>query len=508
MLKFCKNYYLVFLSALILSLSRLPLYLGWAVLSAFFPLLLWINKRKRKAGELIVAALIFCLVQIVLVFYWIGSVTWPGLVGIWLLFTLYYWVVFLGLNRIWHHAPKLRYIGFVSLFISFEFLQNFGEMRFPWWNIGYSLADFELLLQALDIGGLSFLALLILSFNYLFWMISQARSRKARISLIGVIAVLLLIWQGYGAHRLIKLPMIQKADKIAVMQPSIPQVEKWDEEQYRNIIAVYDSLSAEAVKQGADLLIYPEASIPDYIMLNPSSMADVQKICQKHDLNIFCGFPHAERAPESHPEPFYYYNAASLIDSGGEVAPLYFKNILVPVGERMLWLDYFPFLWKLQFGQANWEFGKTIPRYSLNGNSFAPSICYELAFPNFMMKSNLKSEDDSFVKADYHVNLTNDAWFGTSYGPWLHGVMTKYRAIESRVQTYRSANTGISMIVDPGGRVLSKSPLFAIENISAPLYVCPIIPLYARIPNYPFIFVLISIICIIISLTRREKSHE
>ncbi len=508
MLRFIKNYYLVFISALILSLSRLPLYLGWAVFSAFFPLLWWINGRKRKAGETIIAALIFCLVQIVLVFYWIGSVTWPGLIGIWLLFSLYYWVVFLALNRIWHHAPKLRYIGFISLFISFEFLQNFGEMRFPWWNIGYSLADFELLLQALDIGGLSLLAFLILTINYLIWLISQSPTRKVRITFISIGFAILFIWQGYGAHRLIKLPMIQKGDKIAVMQPSIPQVEKWDEVQYRRIIAVYDSLSADAAKKGMDLLIYPEAAIPDYIMLNPSARADVQSISMRHGLDIFCGFPHAESAPDGHHEPYYYYNAASLISANGEIAPLFFKNILVPVGERMLWLDYFPFLWKLQFGQANWEFGETIPRYTLNGNGFAPSICYELAFPNFMMKSNLKDQSGGFSKADYHVNLTNDAWFGTSYGPWLHGVMTKYRAIESRVQIYRSANTGISMIVDPGGKVLSKSPLFAVENITAPLYICPLIPLYARIPHYPFIFVLISIITIIFSLTRREKSHE
>ncbi|MDD3235804.1 MAG: apolipoprotein N-acyltransferase, partial [Candidatus Cloacimonetes bacterium] len=101
-----------------------------------------------------------------------------------------------------------------------------------------------------------------------------------------------------------------------------------------------------------------------------------------------------------------------------------------------------------------------------------------------------------------------DAWFGTSYGPWLHGMMTKFRAVENRIQIYRSANTGISMIIDPLGRVQSKAKLFAITNITAPLFVSPKIPLYRKIAIYPLGFVILAFVLSVISLLVKKKAKK
>lgn len=499
--RFSKGYLLVALSALLLSISRLPLYTGWLVFIAFVPFLFWMQKGAKPLKELIFSALIYSFIQIAIVFYWIGTVTFVGLIGIWLLYSLYYLLSFYMLSTIWHKKSRFAFLGFSCVFISFEYLQNFGEMRFPWWNIGYSLADYDQLLQALDLGGLSLLALLILSLNYLFY---KAIISPKRCLCIAFIPAILLIWQGYGFFRIRTLPLEEKDAKVAVMQPCIEQVEKWDEAKYDEIMDKYDELSQEAKAEGFELMIYPEAAIPDYIFLSIKTLNDVNYLVQKNDISIFAGFPHATKAPEEHPEPYYYYNAASLFSPLAAKHVLYYKNILVPVGERMLFLSLFPALWKLQFGQANWEFGQSIPRYHHKGYSFAPSICYELAFPHFMLKANLKDEQGRPKKADFHANLTNDAWFGTSYGPWLHGMMTKFRAIESRIQIYRSANTGISMIVDPKGKVLSKAELFEFKNISAPLYTTAVIPLYPRIQYYPFIFVFGAIILFIYSILGRS----
>lgn len=502
MLRFFKTFHLPLISAILLSLSRLPIYLGWMVFFAFIPLLYYFRRGNHSLRDHAVSAVIFSLVQIALVFYWIGSVTPGGLVGIWLLYSLYYLICFIVVARIWRRFPSLRYLIFIAVFISFEFLQNFGEMRFPWWNIGYSLADYHVLLQALEIGGLSLLAFLILSINYLTYKVSE-RNLWHLFPLSGI----MLLWFGYGQFRLLTLPVIMHPDRIAVMQPSIHQDEKWDDAKYREIMKIYDSLTRDAAHKGYDLLIYPEAAIPDYLMLNPQIMQDFRSIQNEHKVNIFTGFPHAARAPEDYPMPYYSYNAAALFDVRGTTPTLFYKNILVPVGERMLWLDHFPVLWKLQFGQANWEFGTKIPRYHNRGSEFSPSICYELAFPHFMQKANFHTEDGEFRKADYHVNITNDAWFGTSYGPWLHAMMAKFRAIESRIQIYRSANTGISMIINPKGEILVRAGLFRRTNISAPLYVCPTVPLYQRIHDYPWIFVFLGMaICILSVIFPRRTS--
>jgi apolipoprotein N-acyltransferase len=231
-----------------------------------------------------------------------------------------------------------------------------------------------------------------------------------------------------------------------------------------------------------------------------------RELMQKYNLEIFTGFPHFTLAPDNHINDELYYNAAALFKPDGSISELYYKNILVPVGERMLWLNLFPFLWKLQFGQANWEFGNGPAYYQTDSLEFSPSICYELAFAEFHQKMAIRKDKDtgSYKKTDFLVNITNDAWFGTSYGPWLHSVMAKFRAVENRIQIYRSANTGISLIVDPFGRILTKAGLFEITNLYAPLIICPKIPVYRYIYWYPWIFVILVAGLFIYSFLKKE----
>jgi apolipoprotein N-acyltransferase len=183
--------------------------------------------------------------------------------------------------------------------------------------------------------------------------------------------------------------------------------------------------------------------------------------------------------------------------------------VLVPVAERMLWLDYFPFMWKLQFGQANWEFGKEFCYYKSSGNVFSPQICFEIAFSELNRKMAFRnlgeSTGDKPDKIDYLVNVTNDAWFGKSVGPWVHGMMTKFRAIENRIQIYRSANTGISMIVDPMGRVIGKTKLFDVTLLTAPLYKCSKVPLFYHLYRWLHVTTLLTFILLIYALIFREK---
>jgi len=111
-------------------------------------------------------------------------------------------------------------------------------------------------------------------------------------------------------------------------------------------------------------------------------------------------------------------------------------------------------------------------------------------------------------KADFLVNITNDAWFGTSYGPWLHSIMAKFRAVENRIQIYRSANTGISLIVDPFGRIIAKAGLFEITTLQAPLYRCSRIPVYRYIYWYPWIFVILAGGLFLFSFTKKKQKGE
>ena len=491
------------LATLLLSLSRLPLHLGFLAVFAWIPLLWYFDQGYHKLKELILASLIFCGVFTAFVLSWIATVTLPGLIGICIVHTVFYTLAFYAIQRVWYYLPRYRYAAFVAVLLSLEYLIQFGETRFPWLNIAYALSEYTLFLQALDLIGLIGLSALVLILSVALYM-----ALKGKLKALLVSALLILLWAGYGVWRVESLKLQKHEAGIFIAQPSIPQDKKWDENFYLEILSRYDKLSAEAKADSARLLILPEGGFPVYLLRDPGQLWPLFQLMETYGLEYFAGFPDYRPAPSDHVDPNYYYNAAALFSKVGERPKPYYKNILVPVGERMLWLDLFPFLWKLQFGQANWEFGTELKWYQSGGYEFSPSICYEIAFPELYHRSAIPKKSDGYHKTDYLINITNDAWFGTSYGPWLHGLMTKYRAIENRIQIYRAAQTGISMVIDPLGRTLTQTKLFELRNISAPLYITKSIPLIRRIYRYPLLIVFFAATIFILACFKRHRKEE
>lgn len=159
-------------------------------------------------------------------------------------------------------------------------------------------------------------------------------------------------------------------------------------------------------------------------------------------------------------------------------------------------MDYIPLLKRVDFGQANWEYGKESVFYQIHKGdktfTYSPTICFEIAFPDLTRR--IAAEGVDFI-----VNITNDAWFKKTIGPYQHGMMTVVRAVETRTQYYRAANTGISMIVTPRGNILRKTTLFEKTVIEDILYTYPFDSVYVRaMRNYPVIFLIITI-CLTIS---------
>lgn len=513
---------LTLLTGLLVALSRLPLHLGWLVFLAWIPLLHVFERGVEKPRQLLRMGFCMALVYVLIVFYWFALVTIPGLIGMVLLYTLVYFLFFSAINRIYRTLPRWRYLGFIALLITFEYIQNYGQTRFPWFNNAYSLADYNILVQLADLVGVVGISALILLINVLVyqllpyshkWLLARVssisntqqplRARKVW-SAVAVVAIL-AAWLGYGAYCLKYKDLEEHDARVFVLQPSIDQDVKWDPDQYNKSMDIFRKLTLQAAADSARLVIYPEGSITNYLMRVPQVQSDLRAILDTAKVDIFTGFPDFIPAPEGHVNNELMYNAASLFKPGQFFNDIYYKNILVPVAERMLLLDQLPFMWKLQFGQANWEFGTELAYYESGGYKFSPSICYELAFPDIFHRMAIPRDPGTgnFSKCDYLANITNDAWFGTSYGPWLHAAMVRFRAVENRIQIFRSANTGISMVVDPKGRILAKTKLFEVKTITAPLYTTPEIPLIRRIHRYPWILVALALLLTLISCFRK-----
>ncbi len=174
------------------------------------------------------------------------------------------------------------------------------------------------------------------------------------------------------------------------------------------------------------------------------------------------------------------YNSIYVIDHDGSVLSVYDKLHLVPFGEYLPFQDVME---KLGFVQLTKVHGGFIPgqrRHAMeipNAPRALPLICYEMIFPGI-----IAAGDD---RPGWSINVTNDGWFGNSTGPYQHLQQARLRAIEEGLPVVRAANTGISAVIDPSGRIVARLGL-GIEGVldaSLPTALSPTI--YARLGDIP-----------------------
>jgi len=271
--------------------------------------------------------------------------------------------------------------------------------------------------------------------------------------------VVLLIWFTLGSVRMMYVRERSELNdfKVTMVQGNIHQSIKWEESIRANTFQIYFDLSEQAyMEDEPNLIVFPESALPVHLMILRDFYREVMDFVTEIQTPIFTGFPHAEvhMKHRGQNDPMLHFNAANLFCPENHAGEMYFKNILVPFGERIPFLDRFPILWKLQMGQANFEHGEEIVIYEVDGFSFAPLICFEIAFPMYLRDIVREHNPDFFV------TITNDAWFYRSIGTHQHAVKAAFRTIETRKSVFRAANTGYSFYTTPDGRIHNKTDLF------------------------------------------------
>ncbi len=468
------------IAALFLALSRLPLKTGFLCFFAFLPLFSWFNEKVQYKKN-IYGSLVFSTVYTAVSLHWISLVTFPGFIGLFILFGIYFSILFWLISRIWISLPKLKFLTFIGFWISFEYLQNFGEFRFPWFNIGYSLTDYLRLIQLADIGGIYLLSILVIIVNIFIFNLRNNFFRN-----VVILFLIFLIWFSYGTNRLKKIELEETNINVAIVQVSILQEKKWQETYLDTTASLYEKNTQIAAESGSDLVIWPEGAMPIYLLMNTKYRNFVRRLAIKTQVDIFTGFPHYERAPATYKNTLLHFNSCTKFDKNGRIFPVYKKNVLVPFGERIPFLKIFPFLWNVHLGQANWEYGMKQEFYEIGKYSYSPLICFEIAFPELTTK--MAQQDVDFI-----VNITNDAWFKRSAGTYQHAMMTKIRAVETRKQIYRAANTGYSLIVSPLGEITNKTELFERVVINDNLLICKSNSIFTKkLYWFPLVLVILS----------------
>lgn len=341
-----------------------------------------------------------------------------------------------------------------TVWVGLEFLQGRLFTGFPWLLLGYAGGRSELLLQNADLAGVYGLGFLVVVVNGALATLALDGRKGWRPAL--ATATLLVLALGYGAVRLAEHQPSDRHDlRVGLAQGNVAQDEKWDAGRVEAIRERYLDLTARAAADGADVVVWPESAWPDPWGLERSvvGVEDLRALARTSGTSVLVG---TVRVIEEQ-EGVQVANAAVLLGADGRLAGAYEKVQLVPFGEYLPFRRWLTFLGPLVQAVGELRAGDADQPLLADPVAGLPpvglSICYEIIFPSI-------AREHVRAGAELLATITNDAWYGRSSAPWQHFLMARMRAVENRRWLLRAANTGISGIIDPAGRVTARSELF------------------------------------------------
>lgn len=464
---FKKKAFPAIISGILLALS-FPKY-GTGILAwiALVPLLVSLNKDMPKSA--LMKGFITGFVFNVGIIYWIASVVvnygyCPLAVGLLVMITLaaylsLYTALFAGGIVYFKNRGAPFVIVAPLLWTSLEYVKSNFLTGFPWENLGYSQYLYTPFIQVSDVTGVYGVTFFIVLVNSIFSDLAallfrgegnKINRRLIWESLCG--ALLLLVICFYGSIRIIQMNKeLEKAPfmNVSLIQGNIDQSVKWNPQYQNETLKIYRSLSLSALPFSSGIIVWPETAVPFYFQNMDFMAKEVIRIARTSGNWLLFGSPSYLREQKE----ISFLNSAFLLSPAGKVAGRYDKVHLVPYGEYVPLRRFFPYIGKLVPGVGDFKEGNGHRLLSLNDFKIGILICYEGIFSE--AGRNYRQQG-----ADLLVNITNDAWFGRSSAPYQHLSMTTFRAVENRLYLLRAANTGITAIIDPTGRIISHTNLF------------------------------------------------
>jgi apolipoprotein N-acyltransferase len=234
---------------------------------------------------------------------------------------------------------------------------------------------------------------------------------------------------------------------VGLVQGNIDQAIKWEKAHQRATLEIYADLTRRAAA-GSRLIVWPEAAVPAYVRYEPWVLGWLSQLAADVGAPLLVGAPDARQDGRV----TRYLNTAFLVEPPG-LRARYDKMHLVPFGEYVPLKGLLFFVEAIAAEIGDFTPGRERVIFPLEGAPFGTVICYEVIFPDLFRR---------FVRdgARFMVNITNDAWFGDSGGPLQHLAMVPLRAVENGVAVARAANTGVSALVHPSGRIDPQLGLF------------------------------------------------
>lgn len=371
-----------------------------------------------------------------------GALTLGFVAGLALFFALFGWLWSRWLRPA--GVPLLAALVFAALWLAIDALRGWILTGFPWLYAGYSQLDGPLAGLA-PVGGVWLLTFAIVLSAAMLAELPRLLADKR--SLIGALVLLVALWGGalgVGQHTW----TTAKAEPITVaaMQGNVAQSIKWDPKKLEMQLLLYRDMTFRS--RPVDLIVWPETAVPILKEHAEGYLTMMGRFAQDRRSAMITGVP--VRQPNAEGE-LRYYNG---LTTAGDAQGTYLKQKLVPFGEYVPLQDLLRGLIAF-FDLPMSDFARGAPEQPLlqaKGYRIAPFICYEVVYPEFA--ASLAAQSDILL------TVSNDAWFGHSIGPLQHLQMAQTRALEAGRWMIRATNNGVTVLIDPQGRITEQVPAF------------------------------------------------
>lgn len=363
---------------------------------------------------------------------------------------LYFAVAAFLIRRFYDLKSAAGFLGFVGVLGLSEYLRSILFTGFPWNLFAHTWASTLPILQITALGDVYILNILTIFWAILpswLWLHRDRLNAALPLAAVGVISMCLVL--GFGLWRLQTTPTRYTDITLRIVQPNIPQAEKWRREKMVDHFMTHVRLSQrQSAETPADIILWPETALNFFLAEDRGVQGSLRAMLATHATHstLLTGLLNFD------PQTQTYQNAVAEIDAQAQTVQLYAKHHLVPFGEYIPFQKWIPLKPVAAFeGFARGAGPQTLSLHAATLR-YTPAICYEIIFSGAL-------RDPQKPPPDLIINVTNDGWYGRSAGPYQHLDQAIFRAVEEGVPVARAANTGVSALIDPLGRMLSHIPL-------------------------------------------------
>jgi len=366
----------------------------------------------------------------------------------------------------WFSGKRLDWLGFIAIWVLFEWVRSWLLTGFPWLYVGYPLLETPIKAWA-PVGGIWALSLaaLFLSIGLLKLLLIQNVKQRLPYALMMFIALAGMAlpkqWTEQG-----------EALTVSIVQANISQHIKWNKLYLPETLQQYSDLTGKA--PAADLVLWPETAIPTVFARAAVQLSPVLNQLESQGSTLISGLPFVGAAKDDGHRNVH--NSLAVLTQGHGI---YHKQRLVPFGEYIpldSWLRGVIAFFNLPMSSF------TLPEQSqqllsVGDLQLAPAICYEIAYPELVRKSSIES--------DLLLTVSNDTWFGRSIAPDQHMQIARMRALETGRWLIRGTNNGISALVNPQGEIISQAERYQADVLHDTVYQMTGLTPYQKVGSWP-----------------------